>query len=92
MSPRAENPSQLCTAAAHSLWTWPAHYQCIPVCVNLMAGSWHEYTRLHVVSSAQLAEGSCGHYAIACPRICAVLDDGAMFGGFLLEAGQLALI
>lgn len=29
--------------------------------------------RLHVVSSVQLAERSCGRYPIACPCICTVL-------------------
>lgn len=43
-----------------TMWIKPAHYQCIPDCVNLMSGSWHGDTRLGVVSSVQLAEGSWG--------------------------------
>lgn len=42
-----------------------------------MAGSWHGDTRLRVVSSVQLSEGSCGHYASVSPPICTVLHHGS---------------
>lgn len=69
-------PSQLCMAAVHRLWIQPAYYQCMPDCVNLMAGSWQGDTRLRVVSSVQLAEGSYGHYPTVSPPIRTVLHHG----------------
>lgn len=85
---RANSPSQLCVVAAHRMWIQPAYYQYIPDCVNLMSGSWHGDTRLRVVSSVQLAQGSCGH----CPTVCAVHLSAQLCSmrsdGFASERGQ----
>ena len=81
LSPQTESALQLCMAADHSLWIQPAYYQCIPDCVNLMAGSWHGDTSLVDVSSVQLAEGSCGHYSTV--HLSALFCSmGMVFGGF----------
>lgn len=81
-------PSQLRMVAAHRMWIQPAYYQYIPDCVNLMSGSWHGDTRLRVVSSVQLAQGSCGH----CPTVCAVHLSAQLCtmrsDGFASERGQ----